>query len=255
MATPTSWQPLVAVKCLLLPVLAGLVVQAAAAQGADPEQAPAFKLTTGLYQYSGADAQNGQAVDINLRHSSTAGNVWFGHYVSWAQELTQDRLGWDRSFAAGPVRLLPSLQLATAGAWNGSVGVETGDDWFIGAGLGRTNLRDSVSLNFDPNDSYSVSGGYRRLDGESLSFLLVRDNRLHPDQQHVHLIYRTPLPNAHRLTLDLLRKSGLVEGEHLERTGLSVAYDWPRWFVRVGYDPKANFTPQDLWRLAVGTRF
>ena len=255
MANPKSWQQIDALKCCLLTALAGLVVQTAAAQGAAPEQAPAFKLTTGFYQYGGADAQNGQAIDINLRHSSNAGNVWLGHYVSWAHELTQDRIGWDRSFPMGPARLTPSLQLATAGAWNGSVGVETGDDWFIGAGLGRTNQRDSVSLNFDPNDSYSVSGGYRWHEAESLSFLLVRDNRLHPDQQHLHLIYRTPLPNAHRLTIDLLLKSGLVEDEHIERTGLSLAYDWPRWFVRVSYDPKANFTPQDLWRLAVGTRF
>lgn len=255
MATPKSWQQIGALKCCLLTALAGLVVQTAVAQGADPEQAPAFKLTTGFYQYSGADAQNGQAIDINLRHSSTAGNVWLGHYVSWAHELTQDRIGWDRSFPVGPVRLMPSLQLATGAAWNGSVGVETGDDWFIGAGLGRTNLREAVNLNFDPNDSYSVSGGYRWHEAESLSFLLVRDNRLHPDQQHVHLIYRTPLPNAHRLTIDLLLKSGLVDGENIERAGLSLTYDWPRWFVRVSYDPKANFTPQDLWRLAVGTRF
>jgi hypothetical protein len=239
----------------LLAALAGLLLQTAQAQGAGTEPAPAFKLTTGFYQYSGADSQNGQAVDINLRHSSTAGNVWLGHYVSWAHELTQDRIGWDRSFPVGPVRLMPSLQLATGGAWNGSVGVETGDDWFIGAGLGRTNLREAVNLNFDPNDAYSVSGGYRWAEGASLGFVLVRDNRLHPDQQHLHLIYRTPLPEAHRLTIDLLLKSGLVEDEQIERTGLSLAYDWPRWFVRVSYDPKVNFTPQDLWRLAVGTRF
>ena len=227
----------------------------AAAQAMEAEPSRPYKLTTGLYQYSGADSQNGQAIDINLRHSSAAGNVWLGHYVSWAHQLTQERIGWDRSFPIGPVRLMPSLQLATGDAWNGSLGVETGDDWFVGAGLGRTNLRETVNLNFDPNDSYSVSGGYRWHESASLSFLLVRDNRLHPDQQHLHLIYRTPLPNAHRLTVDLLLKSGLVEDEHIERTGLSLAYDWPRWFVRVSYDPKANFTPQDLWRLAAGTRF
>lgn len=240
-----------------LAALTCLFVLPATAQGvrADPEPAPAFKLTTGLYQYSGAEAQNGPAWDVNLRQSSTAGNVWFGHYASWAHALTQTRLGWDRAYPLGPVRLTPSLQLATAGAWNGSVAIETGDRWFIGAGLGRTNLRDSVSLNFDPNDAYSLAGGYRWQESRSLSLLLVRDNRLNPDQQHLHLIYRSPLPNGHRLTLDALFKSGLVEGENIQRTGLSLAYDWPRWFMRVSYDPKANFTPQDLWRLAVGTRF
>jgi len=227
----------------------------AAAQSTDTEPSLPFKLTTGFYQYSGGDEQNGPAIDINLRYSSVAGNVWLGHYVSWAQELKQDRIGWDRSFPVGPVRLMPSLQLATGAAWNGSVSVETGDDFFLGAGLGRTNLREAVNLNFDPNDSYGVSGGYRWHESESLSFLLVRDNRLHPDQQHLHLIYRTPLQGEHRLSIDLLLKSGLVENEYIERAGLSVTYDWPRWFVRVSYDPKVNFTPQDLWRLAVGTRF
>lgn len=241
-----------AMRLLLLFLSLGLPVLA---QTAAEPAAPAFKLTSGFYQYSGADAQNGQALDVNLRHTSSAGDIWFGHYVSWAHELTQTRLGWDRSYPLGPVRLMPSLQLATAGAWNGSVSVETGERWFAGTGLGRTNLRDSVSLNFDPNDSYTVSGGYRWHETRSLSFLLVRDNRLHPDQQHLHLIYRTPLPDDHRLTVDLLLKSGLVEGESIDRTGLSLTYDWPRWFVRVAYDPKANFTSQDLWRLAVGTRF
>ena len=235
--------------------LAGFAMQAALAQDAERKAAPAFKLSTGFYQYGGGDEQNGQAVDINLRHSSQAGNLWLGHYVSWAHASTQDRVGWDRSFPLGPMRLLPSLQLASGGAWNGSVGVETGADWFVGAGLGRTNQREAVNLNFDPNDAYSVSGGYRWAEGASLGFVLVRDNRLHPDQQHLHLVYRAPLPEAHRLTVDLLLKSGLVEDQAIERTGLSLAYDWPRWFVRLSYDPKVNFTPQDMWRLTAGTRF
>ena len=242
-------------KAPVLLLLCLLLCMGVAAQSTETKPSLPFKLTTGIYQYSGADEQNGPAIDINLRYSSAAGNVWLGHYVSWAQELKQDRIGWDRSFPVGPVRLMPSLQLATGAAWNGSVSVETGDDWFIGAGLGRTNLREAVNLNFDPNDSYSVSGGYRWQDSTSLSFLLVRDNRLHPDQQHLHLVYRTPLQGEHRLTIDLLLKSGLVEDEYIERAGLSLTYDWPRWFVRVSYDPKVNFTPQDLWRLAVGTRF
>lgn len=235
--------------------LTALLLQAVMAQEGGTIQSPAFKLTTGLYQYRGGDPQEGQAVDINLRHSSAAGNVWFGHYVSWAHELTQDRLGWDRTFTAQAVRLQPSVQLATGGAWNGSVGLETGEDWYLGAGLGRTNLREAVNLNFDPNDSYSLSGGYRWSEGPALGLLLVRDNRLHPDQQHLHLVYRTPLPAAHRLTFDLLLKSGLVEDEHIERAGLSLAYDWPRWFMRLSYDPRVNFTPQDMWRLSAGTRF
>lgn len=235
--------------------LAGLAMQAFMAQGAEPAPEPAFKLTTGLYQYNGGERSNGQALDVNLRHTSPAGNVWFGHYVSWAHELTQDRLGWDRAFPVGAVRIQPSVQVASGGAWNGSMGVETGAAWYVGAGFGRTNLREAVNLNFDPNDSYSLSGGYRWAENSALGFVLVRDNRENPDQRHLHLIWRTLLPDGHRLTLDLLQKSGLVEGEPVERTGLSLAYDWPRWFMRLSYDPKVNFTAQDMWRLALGTRF
>jgi hypothetical protein len=240
-------------------ILIGLPTVSAQGLNTTTESTHPFKLTTGLYQYSSGDGQISNAIDINLRHSSSIGNVWLGHFVWQAQDLTQDRLGWDntiaRSSPIGEVRVIPSLQLATGGAWNGSLGVETGENWFVGTGLGRTNLRDSVSLNFDPNDAVSLSGGYRWADSQALSFMLVRDNRLNPDQRHLHLIYRKPLPDQHRLTLDFLFKSGLVEGEAIERTGLALTYDWPRWFMRVSYDPKANFTAQDLWRLAMGARF
>ena len=221
----------------------------------DAGNTPVFKLTLGLYQSSGGGAPASDSTDINLRHSSALGNVWAGRYVAPSRELVQDRIGWDRGYTLGALRLQPSAQLATGGALNGSVGVETGEDWYVGAGLGRTNQRETVNLNFDPNDAYSLSGGYRWADGPSLGLVYVRDNRLNPDQQHLHLVWRTPLAEGHRLTVDLLYKRGLVEDEMIERTGLSVAYDWPRWFLRLSYDPKVNFTPQDMWRLAFGTRF
>ncbi|GAB3503061.1 hypothetical protein GCM10027399_31970 [Curvibacter fontanus] len=233
----------------------GLAIHAAWAQDTDRASSPAFKLTAGLYQSSGGGEASSDSTDINLRHSSGLGNVWIGRYVAPARELVQDRIGWDRTWKLGAVRIQPSAQLATGGALNGSVGLETGADWYVGAGLGRTNLRETVNLNFDPNDAWSLSGGYRWAEGPSLGLVVVRDNRLNPDQQHLHLVWRTPLPEGHRLTVDLLYKRGLVEEEMIERAGLSVAYDWPRWFLRLGYDPKVNFTPQDMWRLAFGTRF
>lgn len=216
---------------------------------------PAFKLTVGHYQSSGSGQPDSHSNDYNLRHSSWLGNVWYGRYVASSEQLTQDRVGWDRNVRSGAVRLLPSVQLATGGAWNGSLNVETGETWYVGAGLGRTNQRQAVNLNFDPNDAWSLSGGYRWAEGASLGLAYVRDNRENPDQQHLHLVWRTPLADAHRLTVDLLLKRGLVEGERIERTGLSVAYDWPRWFLRVSYDPKVNFTPLDMWRFAFGARF
>lgn len=233
----------------------GLAATAVMAQDGGKAAAPAFKLTMGLYQSSGGGEPSSDSTDINLRHSSALGNVWIGRYVAPARELIQDRAGWDRNFTVGALRIQPSAQVATGGALNGSVGVETGEDWYVGAGFGRTNQRETVNLNFDPNDAYSLSGGYRWAEGASLGLLYVRDDRLNPDQQHLHLVWRTPLAVGHRLTVDLLHKRGLVEDEMIERTGLSVAYDWPRWFLRLSYDPKVNFTPQDMWRLAFGTRF
>jgi hypothetical protein len=34
-----------------------------------------------------------------------------------------------------------------------------------------------------------------------------------------------------------------------------VGYDWPTYFVRLAWDPKVNFTPQDMVRLSAGVRF
>lgn len=98
-------------------------------------------------------------------------------------------------------------------------------------------------------------GGYKWTDGTALSLSLIRDNRLNPDQQDVHLVYRLPLPERQRLTVDLLAKQGTVDGRFIRRAGLTVTYDWPRWFVRAAYDPKVNFTTQNMVRLSVGTRF
>ena len=100
-----------------------------------------------------------------------------------------------------------------------------------------------------------LSGGYRWADNQSLALQVVRDNRLNPNQQNVHLVYRTPVNGSDRLTLDLLQKKGLVGGVPISRFGLSVGYDWPSYFVRVAWDPQVNFTAQDMLRLSVGTRF
>ena len=48
---------------------------------------------------------------------------------------------------------------------------------------------------------------------------------------------------------------GLVDGEMIHRAGLTLGYDWPRYFVRLAWDPKVNFTSQDMLRVQAGTRF
>ncbi len=231
-------------------------VGAGAQTAADP--VGGFKLTAGLYQFArGGGMPGGPGVDVNLRDSASFGNVWLGQFRASVVDVRQTRAGWDNSYtiAGSSWRILPSLQVASGGFWGGSFGVETGDSWFAGVGLGRTNLRNYANLNFDPNDAWMLSGGYRWSSNHSLSLQVVRDNRLNPDQQHVHLVYRTSLEGDQRLTVDLLSKSGLVDGVPIQRLGLSVGYDWPRYFVRFAYDPKVNFTPQDMWRLSTGVRF
>ena len=217
-----------------------------------------FKLTTGLYQLSGGDLPSGPGLDVNLRASGGAvgsSNVWAGLYRSPVQAVKQYRAGWDNTFKSGAVRFTPSVQIASGGFVGGSAYLEAGSTWFAGVGLGRTNLRPYTNLNFDPNDSYTLAGGYRWGDNDSLTLQMVRDNRQNPDQQHVHVVYRTPVHGDNRLTLDLLMKKGLVAGMPIQRAGLSVGYDWPRFFVRAAWDPLVNFTPQDMLRLSVGTRF
>ena len=211
---------------------------------------PAFKLTLTGYQFS----ESGDGADINLRHSSDWGTQWLGYFRASGLDAHQFRGGWERSFG-DMVRVLPSLQIASGGFVGGSLNVETGKTWFVGAGLGRTNLRPYYNLNFDPNDAWSLGAGYRVSGGASYSVNLTRDNRENPDQQHFHAVYRTPVNGQDRLTIDLLYKQGLVNGEGIRKLGATVTYDWPRYFVRLAYDPNTNFTADTVMRVSVGTRF
>ena len=214
-----------------------------------------YKFTAGHYQLSGGGLSAASGLDLNLRATGSFGNAWVGWYGSPSQDIKQVRAGWDSSYKLGLVRFMPSLQIASGGFVGGSASLEVGDTWFAGVGAGRTNLRNYANLNFDPNDAWMLSGGYRWADNRSLALQVVRDNRLNPDQQNVLLVYRTPINGSDRLTLDLLQKKGLVGGIPINRFGLSVGYDWPRYFVRVAWDPQVNFTAQDMLRLSVGTRF
>ena len=221
----------------------------------DTSKPVSYKFTAGHYQLSGGDLPAATGLDLNLRATGRFGNAWLGWYGSPSQDIRQVRAGWDSSYKLGFVRFMPSLQIASGGFVGGSLSLEAGDAWFAGVGVGRTNLRNYANLNFDPNDALMLSAGYRWADNHSFALQIVRDNRLNPDQQNVHLVYRTPINDADRLTIDLLQKKGLVAGLPISRAGLSLGYDWPSYFVRVAWDPLVNFTAQDMLRLSVGTRF
>ena len=220
------------------------------ANGAEGENQLVDKLTVGFYRFAGT----GNAIDINLRRTGAYGNVWLGYYEAPSRDEHQGRAGWDRTFDFDPVRVTASAQAASRGYLNGSIGLETGQRWFVGAGFGRTNLRPNWNLNFDPNDSWTLSAGWRA-DGESLSLLWVRDDRQNPDQRHIHVVYRKSLADNQRITIDILHKIGIVEDTLIHRTGATATYDWPRFFVRLAFDPKVNFTPENMWRVSVGARF
>jgi len=237
--------------CLLL----AFALTAGIAHAEDADERP-FKFTAGEYLLSGGGQPSDHALDLNLRNTSGLGNVWVGWYREHASGFSQWRTGWDRSFDLGAVRVQPSLQLASGGFRGGSVYVEAGQDWVAGAGLGRTNLHPYANLNFDPNDAITLAAGRHWEGGDALMLQLIADNREHPDQRHLHLNWRGSRPGHERLTLDLLAKQGtLDDGQHIRRLGVSATYDWPRWFVRVAWDPKVNFTPQDMLRLSGGARF
>jgi hypothetical protein len=227
-----------------------MLVGWSAGTGAVEDEAPHFKLTAGAYQVAGRTA----GTDLNLRYSGPVGNAWIGNFRDRVAADGQWRAGWDNSIGE-TVRVAPSLQLASGGFVGGSLQAETGVPYFVGVGFGRTNLRPYWNLNFDPNDSWMLSAGYRGDAGGSFALQYVRDNRQNPDQRHLHAVYRQPLANGERLTVDVLRKQGLVDEVEIRRWGLALSYDWPKFFLRLAYDPKVNFTPDDMLRVSIGTRF
>ncbi|WP_305807137.1 hypothetical protein, partial [Stenotrophomonas sp. YIM B06876] len=129
-----------------------LLAQSAWPQDAGGSATPTtpFKFTVGAYRAAGGGQPSAPGLDLNLRYTYGEGNAWIGWFRSPAQDFAQPRIGWDHVYTLGPVRLLPSLQAASGGFVGGSLAVETGDSWFFGTGLGRTNLRNYANLNFDP---------------------------------------------------------------------------------------------------------
>ena len=242
---------IVVVTAVYVPSATAQELQAAAQPTTTASEKPANKLTLGGYHFS----ETGNAFDINLRHTNDFGDTWLGYYNSARREEHQGRVGWDNTFETGPIRITPSAQLASRGYFAWSANIEAGNSWFVGAGFGRTNLKPNWNLNFDPNDSYSLSAGRRSPDGESIAFQWVRDDRENPDQRHLHAVYRKPLAGGERVTIDLLRKQGLVDDVMIHRLGASFTYDWRKFFIRLAYDPKVNFTSENMARLVVGTRF
>ena len=73
-----------------------------------------------------------------------------------------------------------------------------------------------------------------------------------------HAICRSRLTADTRLSVDVFYKNGPLDGEAggtVSAAGAAVAVDCRSWFVRIAWDPRVNFTPDNVVRLAVGARF
>jgi hypothetical protein len=220
---------------------------AAAAAAADPSLP--WKLTVGEYAYA-----NYFGTDVNLRWRADDTSAWLGVYSDQAFG-TQVRTGADTSWNIGSyVQLQPSVQAASMGFLGGSLNLQVGGSWYGLTGFGRTDARPYFNLNFDPNDALTFGAGHHADGGLSYVLFVVADDRFHTGQRDWHANVQIPFGDSHA-TLDLLRKSGLSDEGRITGWGFSANWDWPKWFVRVAYDPHQNFSAQDAWRFASGMRF
>jgi hypothetical protein len=196
-------------------------------------------------------------MDLNLRGTLDAKVFWLGHY--WrANEFQQSRAGLEQSLSYDWGKLLLSAQAATRGFLGLATQGEIGSGAVrVLAGFGRTNLKPYYNLNFDPNDAVTLGLAADLRDGMRASFFAVHDDRLNTGQTVIHAVVRTAEGPAQRWTVDAFQRRGPSgdSGERVRRTGLGLTYDRAPYFARVVFDPNANFSGHDMWRLGFGARF
>lgn len=139
---------------------------------------------------------------------------WFAH----AQGFTAD---YDIARFSSP-EAQSIVKLAPAHALGGDfpgvgLSLQAGRNWFGQVGLAQGPV--STLTPASANDIVNMAGGYRWVNGQSLSLQLSR---------------------------------GRGPGQRL---GLALNYDWPHYFVRFSYDQGLNLAPQDSVRFSAGVRF
>jgi hypothetical protein len=234
---------------VLVMVTGAVAARAAADDTASSPAAPLpWKGTLSLYQIPGA-----QGYDANLRYKTDSYAAWIGAYKDTS--FTQWRIGTEYDFQRHGMVVVPSLQAATHGLVAGSLYSEWGCDWFAIAGASRTNLQPYYNLTFDPNESVQLGAGHVIGAADRLTAYSIMDVRLHTGQQNTHVIWRHHT-RSRRLTLDALYKSGRnVAQNHVSALGGTATYDFERWFLRLAYDPYANFSTDTMVRVSTGCRF
>lgn len=236
----TPWM-LIVVMAVLAPV---------AACGAEPID---WKLT---YTHHRAASERDGA-DLNLRGTRDATVFWLGHYRR-ANEFQQTRGGLEHWFAYDWGKLLLSGQAATRGFLGIASQAELGRTPVrLIVGFGRTNLKPYYNLNFDPNDAVTLGAVVDLPGSMRASFYAVHDDRLGTGQTVVHAVLRTSDDTARRWTVDVSQRRGPLGdgGKRVQRTGVGVTYDRALYFGRIVYDPNANFSGHNMFRVGVGVRF
>ena len=218
------------------------------------ERKVAWKLTP-TYHSSTRDAP---AWDFNLRGNTDTQTFWAGYYRR-VEEFEQARAGYERPLEWPSLRVVPSLQYASRGFLGGSVNAELGERYFGLLGWGRTHLKEYYKINFDPNDAVTFGFGTRALPRTTLSLFQIRDDRLDTGQRVTHLVARMKPTQKTRWTVDVFYKEGRPDSDpasaRVHGTGMTVTYDYDRWFARVASDPYVNFSDSHMVRVAAGMRF
>ncbi|WP_146182766.1 hypothetical protein [Limnohabitans sp. Jir72] len=242
-------------KCLLMYLFAHTPISMAQTPESiefEPHATWQFKLTPSVYQTS----HQPSASDLNLRANASAQTLWIGQYDQAAQ-FHQTRLGYEYALDTEWGKVTPSIQAASGGFWGGSLNAQWGKTTYLMAGWGRTNLREYYNLNFDPNDALTFGVGGLVSDSQQWSIWRTQDDRLQTGQRVTHLLWRYRLPSGQRLTLDVATKKGRSDPstERVKGNSLSATWDWSRYFLRLAWDQKVNFSDEDQKRLSLGWHF
>ena len=222
------------------------------AEGASTDQTIDYKITYSHFHTKASDAN-----DINLRLSNDNQTIWLAGYKESSSDFNQVRTGYERTDYFTFIKTITSLQLATHGFLGGAITAEIGKPFYAIIGYGRTNLKPYDNINFDPNDSITLGAGWHVDQDLNISVYGVEDNRVVDGQRITHLMVNKRLPEDQKITLDIFLKSGSPDnqGQSIHGLGCALTYDISRYFLRLAYDPKVNFTQENMSRVSIGVHF
>jgi hypothetical protein len=197
------------------------------------------------------------ANDLNLRAGKNDQSFWIAGYQENLSDFNQIRIGYERVDRFAYLKLISSLQIASHGFIGGSINAEIGAPFYALVGYGRTNLKPYSNINFDPNDSITLGAGWHVDKDFNIALYGVQDNRVVDRQRITHLMATKLLLEDQKLVLDIFNKSGPpdIQGQSIHALGASVTYDINRYFMRLAYDPKVNFTQDNMMRVSLGMHF